>query len=77
MFTTLCAAIEVRLRTLLSPAVRDRGEGPVPHIVLVAIMALAAAAIAAAVWEIADGWMQQVPTDAPAGPGGGAPPAGD
>lgn len=71
MFTTFCAAIEVRLRTLLSPAVRDRGEGPVPHIVLVAIMALAAAAIAAAVWDIAQDWVDQVPVDAPAGPGGG------
>ncbi|GAA1371885.1 hypothetical protein [Catellatospora chokoriensis] len=71
MFTTLCAAIEVRLRTLLSPAVRDRGEGPVPHIVLVAIMGLAAAAIAFAVWEIAVDWVDQVPTEAPDAPVGG------
>ncbi|GAA2353911.1 hypothetical protein Cme02nite_46540 [Catellatospora methionotrophica] len=73
MFMTLYAAAEVRLRALLASDARDRGEGPVPHIVLVAIMALAAVAIATAVWGIAEGWMDQVPTDAPAGPGGGAP----
>lgn len=68
MFTTFCAAVEVRLRTLLSPVVRDRGEGPVPHIVLVAIMALAAVAVAGAVWGIAEGWVEDIPDTAPAGP---------
>ncbi|WP_196279270.1 hypothetical protein [Catellatospora vulcania] len=68
MFATICSAVEIRLRALMSPVVRDRGEGPVPHIVLVAIMALAAVAIATAVWGIAEGWMDQVPTDAPDGP---------
>ncbi|MEU8002407.1 hypothetical protein AB0B66_14690 [Catellatospora sp. NPDC049111] len=70
MFNTFCAAVEVRLRTLLSPAVRDRGEGPVPHIVMVTIMALAAAFVAYAVWEIAQVWIEQVPTDAPDAPAG-------
>ncbi|GAA1398681.1 hypothetical protein [Catellatospora coxensis] len=70
MFTKFCAAVEVRLRTLMSPVTRDRGEGPVPHLVMVAIMAAAAVAVAVAVWGIADIWVGEIPDQAPAGPAG-------
>lgn len=35
----------------------DRGEGPVPYIIIVAMMAAAAAAIAFGVSQVADGWL--------------------
>lgn len=38
----------------------DRGEGPVPYIIIVAIMALAAVAIATGVWQVAEGWLDDL-----------------
>ena len=44
--------------TLLKLALKDdRGEGPVPYVIIVAIMAAAAAAIATAIWAVADNWV--------------------
>jgi hypothetical protein len=44
----------------------DRGEGPVPYIIIVAIMALAAVAIAGGVWDVATSWLEDL--DAVEGP---------
>jgi len=38
----------------------DRGEGPVPYIIIVAIMAAAAVAIAVGVSGVADTWLTQL-----------------
>jgi hypothetical protein len=38
----------------------DRGEGPVPYIIIVAVMALAAVAIAVGVSDVADGWLTRL-----------------
>jgi hypothetical protein len=38
----------------------DRGEGPVPYIIMVAIMAAAAVAIAVGVSGVADTWLTQL-----------------
>jgi len=38
----------------------DRGEGPVPYIIIVALMAAAAAAIAGGVTLVANGWLDQL-----------------
>lgn len=38
----------------------DRGEGPVPYIIIVAIMAAAAAVIAVGVTDVADGWLTKL-----------------
>ncbi|HZM81760.1 MAG TPA: hypothetical protein VFC19_39065 [Candidatus Limnocylindrales bacterium] len=43
----------------------DRGEGPVPYVIIVAVMSVAAAAIAAAVWGIAEGWLDDISTKLP------------
>ena len=40
----------------------DRGEGPVPYVIIVAIMSAAAVAIAGAIWGIATGWLGNIRT---------------
>jgi hypothetical protein len=54
-------ALSIRVRELLRPQTRDAGEGPVPYIIMVAIMGIAAVAIAGAIRLIADHWVTQVP----------------
>lgn len=56
------------LYRLISMVKSDRGEGPVPYVIIVAVMSLAAAAIAAAVWQVADGWLSNIETDVPEAP---------
>jgi len=41
----------------------DRGEGPVPYIIIVAIMALAAATIAAGVSGLASDWLTRLKSE--------------
>ena len=61
MLHRLHAAAAVRLRELTTPERRDLGEGPVPYINMVAIVAGAAATIAGVLVVIANGWLDQVP----------------
>lgn len=63
MLHRLHAAVAVRLRELASPEHRDLGEGPVPYIIMVALIAGAAAAIGLALVAIANGWLGDVPTN--------------
>lgn len=58
-------AVAARVRELLSPELRDRGEGPVPYIIMVALIAGVAAVIGAALVTIANGWLGDVPRKAP------------
>jgi hypothetical protein len=41
----------------------DRGEGPVPYIIIVAIMAAAALAIAGGVGDLAGDWLERLQTE--------------
>lgn len=61
MLHRLHAAAAVRLHELTDPDRRDRGEGPVPYIIMVAVITGVAAAIALALKGIADGWLAKVP----------------
>ena len=58
-------ALASRARELLEPDQRDRGEGPVPYIIMVALIAGVAAVVGAALVAIANGWLADVPTKAP------------
>lgn len=59
----------LKLAAKLAVLKGDRGEGPVPYVIIVAIMAAAAAAIAGAIWTVADGWVTDLNNvDAPTGP---------
>lgn len=61
MLHRLHAAVAVRLRELATPERRDLGEGPVPYIIMVALIAAVAVAVGAALLGIANGWIGQVP----------------
>ena len=49
MLHRIAAAFTARLQELASPLKRDAGEGPVPYIVIVTIIAIGAAGVAALV----------------------------
>jgi hypothetical protein len=61
MLHRLHAAATIRLRELTSPSHRDLGEGPVPYIIMVATITVAALAIGTALVAIANGWLDKVP----------------
>jgi hypothetical protein len=61
MLHRLHAAAGVRLRELTSPEHRDLGEGPVPYIIMVALIAAGAVLIGTAIVAIAQGWLGTVP----------------
>ncbi|MEV0268784.1 MAG: hypothetical protein HOV71_20035 [Hamadaea sp.] len=50
-----------RILVLTSPAERDRGEGPVPYIILVALIGILAVAVYTALNGIVTGWLGHVP----------------
>lgn len=62
----------LKLYCLVRAVRADRGEGPVPYVIIVAVMSAAAAAIAAAVWGIAEGWLGDL--EGVTNPGGPAQP---
>ncbi|MCP2325343.1 hypothetical protein HDA40_003850 [Hamadaea flava] len=51
-----------RLGELMHPAKRDRGEGPVPYVILVALIGAVAVLVYWGVRGIAQGWLDKVPT---------------
>jgi hypothetical protein len=61
MFHRVHAAVAVRLRELTHPDRRDLGEGPVPYVIMVALIAAGAVAIATGLVALANGWLDQVP----------------
>lgn len=74
MFLRMNVAIGERLRALTDwralteLANRDRGEGPVPYLIMVGVVAIGAGAIAATVILTARGWARDLPDVAPALP---------
>ena len=56
----------LKLYTRLQLLKGDKGEGPVPYIIIVIIIAILAAGIATALSLTADNWLNTVPE--PAGP---------
>ncbi len=50
--------LAARLQTLK----QDRGEGPIPHIIMIAMISVAAVAIATAIIGIANGWVGEIAT---------------
>jgi hypothetical protein len=61
MLHRLHAAAALRLHELTRPERRSLGEGPVPYIIMVAIIAGVAFTIAGLLSGIADGWLGSVP----------------
>jgi hypothetical protein len=55
------AAVARRLQALADPAVRDRGEGPIPHVVMIAMMVAVAIAIGGMILTVGEGWIGQIP----------------
>ncbi|HEX6684903.1 MAG TPA: hypothetical protein VF062_19090 [Candidatus Limnocylindrales bacterium] len=62
----------LKLYCLVRTVRADRGEGPVPYVIIVAVMSAAAAAVAAVIWGVADGWLDDL--DNVTNPGGPAQP---
>jgi hypothetical protein len=61
MLNRLYVAAAVRLRDLTSPEHRDLGEGPVPYIIMVAIMAAGALLVGGLIVGVAQGWLTHIP----------------
>ncbi|MEV4416244.1 hypothetical protein [Catellatospora sp. NPDC049609] len=59
------AAVAVRLRVLADPAIRDRGEGPIPHVVMIAMMAAAAITIGGLILIVGQNWVDLIPDSMP------------
>lgn len=51
-----------RISAKLATLKQDRGEGPVPYIVLVALVVAVAVFVGGALMTLADGWIGQLPT---------------
>ncbi|MDI1462099.1 hypothetical protein QEZ54_14080 [Catellatospora sp. KI3] len=62
MLLKLVVSASEKLRTLTDPATRDKGEGPVPHVVMIFIMASAAVLVGGIIYGVARGWANNVPT---------------
>lgn len=58
-------AVTERLRALADPAVRDRGEGPIPHVVMIAMMAAAAIVIGGLILTVGRNWVNLIPNRMP------------
>jgi hypothetical protein len=65
MFVMWYVAAAARVRELLQPDRRDRGEGPVPYIIMVALIAAVAVFVGGALLIIATNWLGDVPQGAP------------
>ncbi|BCJ73210.1 hypothetical protein CS0771_27540 [Catellatospora sp. IY07-71] len=58
-------ALAARLRVLTDPALRDRGEGPIPHVVMIAMMAAAAITIGGLILAVGEDWVDLIPDAMP------------
>ncbi len=52
----------LKLAVRLQMLKQDRGEGPIPHIIMIAIISAAAFAIATAIVVIANDWVDEIET---------------
>lgn len=62
MSLKLTIALTERVREISDRAVRDRGEGPIPHVVMIAVMAAGAIVIGGLIVAVARGWVGKIPT---------------
>jgi hypothetical protein len=50
-----------RLAARLEMLKQDRGEGPIPHIIMIALISAGAVILAGAILAIANGWVAKIP----------------
>jgi hypothetical protein len=50
----------LKLATRLEMLKQDRGEGPIPHIIMIAVISVGAAAIAATIIALANDWVGEI-----------------
>jgi hypothetical protein len=55
----------LKLYSRLAMLKSDRGEGPVPYIIIVSIIAILAVAVATFLSDTAEGWLDTVPEATP------------
>ncbi len=55
----------LKLATRLMALKQDRGEGPVPYLILVAVVAAVAVGIGAAIQGLADTWIANIVDEMP------------
>lgn len=52
----------LKLAARLEMLKQDRGEGPIPHIIMIALISAGAVILAAAIIAVAQGWIARIPT---------------
>jgi len=57
MLNTICAGLASRVQALVAAQRRDAGEGPVPYIVIVALVAGAAVLIGGIIYAFSDNYL--------------------
>jgi hypothetical protein len=57
MINTLCAAVSSRVQALVAAKRHDAGEGPVPYIVIVALVAGAAILVGGIIYAFSDSYL--------------------
>jgi energy-converting hydrogenase Eha subunit C len=51
----------LKLATRLEILKQDRGEGPIPHIIMIALISAGAVILAAGILSVATGWVAKIP----------------
>jgi hypothetical protein len=51
----------LKLATRLEMLKQDRGEGPIPHIIMIALISAGAVLLAGAILAVANGWVNRIP----------------
>jgi energy-converting hydrogenase Eha subunit C len=51
----------LKLAARLEMLKQDRGEGPIPHIIMIALISAGAVLLAAGILEVATGWVSKIP----------------
>ena len=51
----------LKLATRLEILKQDRGEGPIPHIIMITLISIGAVGLAAVILGIANGWTAKIP----------------
>ncbi|GIH07025.1 hypothetical protein Rhe02_50920 [Rhizocola hellebori] len=51
----------LKLATRIEMLKQDRGEGPIPHIIMIALISAGAVILAAGILQVATGWVNKIP----------------